>query len=121
MYAWALTRGIEFDIKNSGQHYIFTAHNFRAEWWPSTLKLVFNQNYAKAIAIGAEKVMQRIELAIPPQSPKLVEPAIPQPPKRYVPVPWNGVQTTFNEFESSSLEPEVRPAYLDRLLELVEE
>lgn len=44
--------GITVDVKNEGQHWIFKfAEGRRAEWWPSSAKLVFDQRWKQGIHV----------------------------------------------------------------------
>lgn len=41
--------GVRLSVKNDGQHWIMTKGNKRAEWWPSSAKLVINQRWQRGI------------------------------------------------------------------------
>ena len=41
--------GLTVEVKNQGHHWIVTKPGFRAEWWPSSAKLVFNKAYTQGI------------------------------------------------------------------------
>jgi len=41
---WARANSFQVDIKNEGHHWILVKSEVRVEWWPSSAKLVMNQN-----------------------------------------------------------------------------
>lgn len=48
---WCWDRGVTLSIRNSGHHWIFTAANMLAEWWPSSAKLVLNKQWKGGIHV----------------------------------------------------------------------
>jgi hypothetical protein len=49
-------------IKNEGHHWIFQRDKLRAEWWPSSAKLVFDKNWNRGVHTHDYKqVLQLIE------------------------------------------------------------
>lgn len=46
---WCKRLGITLLVKNEGHHWIFTRDKLRAEWWPSSAKLVFDQNWNRGV------------------------------------------------------------------------
>jgi hypothetical protein len=51
MSAWCTTRKIHLEIKNFGNHWIFTAGDWVCEWWPSSAKFVVNKKWRKGIHV----------------------------------------------------------------------
>ena len=47
--AWCHSRNITLEIKNDFHHWVFTVGQKKAEWWPSTAKLVLNRDYNNGI------------------------------------------------------------------------
>ena len=47
MKEWCAGHGIEVEIKNEGQHWIFTKGKHVAEWWPSSAKMVLDKRWRK--------------------------------------------------------------------------
>lgn len=47
--SWAASRGIRFAVTNGQHHWQFRFGKRKADWWPSSAKLVFNQNFASGI------------------------------------------------------------------------
>lgn len=45
---WCRARGVTLDVKAGEQHWILTHRDRRAEWWPSSGRLVFDQKWSKA-------------------------------------------------------------------------
>jgi hypothetical protein len=41
--------GITLVLKNDGHHWVFTREKLRAEWWPSSAKLVFDQKWNNGV------------------------------------------------------------------------
>lgn len=48
---WCHNRGVTLQIKNEGHHWIFLHDRNRADWWPSSAKLVFGCKYAKGVHV----------------------------------------------------------------------
>jgi hypothetical protein len=46
---WASAAGYLVQINNDGHHWILTKGTTRVEWWPSSAKLVFNQQWKGGI------------------------------------------------------------------------
>ncbi len=46
---WCQINGIKIEIKNDNHHWILTRGKNRAEWYPSSAKLVINQQWNKGI------------------------------------------------------------------------
>jgi hypothetical protein len=46
---WAWVNGFRAEIKNEGHHWILKNSPIRVEWWPSSAKLVINQEWDKGI------------------------------------------------------------------------
>lgn len=46
---WAQANGFRAEIKNEGHHWILTNSHIRVEWWPSSAKLVINQEWDKGV------------------------------------------------------------------------
>jgi hypothetical protein len=46
---WCAENAIAIDIKNFGHHWILTKEYQRAEWWPSSAKLIFNKQWDKGV------------------------------------------------------------------------
>ena len=43
--------GVTLLLKNDGHHWIFTREKVRAEWWPSSAKLVFDQKWNNGVHV----------------------------------------------------------------------
>ena len=59
----------EFTVtrKNEGHHWIIVHPTFRAEWWPSSAKLVFDQCWEHGIHChDVEQVIQQLSRRLPP-------------------------------------------------------
>lgn len=46
---WAKANGFRAEIKNEGHHWILTDSSNRVEWWPSSAKLVIDQEWVKGV------------------------------------------------------------------------
>lgn len=46
---WAEVSGFVVTIKNNGHHWILIKPTIRIEWWPSSAKLVFNQQWDRGV------------------------------------------------------------------------
>lgn len=46
---WATENGYSFKVSNGGHHWILTKGKTRVEWWPSSAKVIFNQQWRKGI------------------------------------------------------------------------
>lgn len=87
---WAQDCGVQLDVKNSGQHLIFKRDGHRAEWWPSTTRLVIDQRWKHALYAGSDQVARVLGRELKWYPPVVSDPVL------------------------------VRPAYLDRLREIVD-
>lgn len=47
MREWCAGHGIEIEVKNDGQHWLFTKGKYNAEWWPSSAKMILNKRWSK--------------------------------------------------------------------------
>lgn len=47
--SWCVGNGWSLAVKNKGHHLIMQKGNVRAEWWPSSAKLVFNKKWNRGI------------------------------------------------------------------------
>lgn len=64
---WANTLGLNLAVKNSGEHWIFTAPGVLFEWWPSTGRFVHDKNWSRALKIKhPETLKRRISALLPP-------------------------------------------------------
>jgi hypothetical protein len=58
----AAKRGLSIKTFHDGHHWKFTKPEFLAEWWPSSAKLVFNQDWDHGVhAHDWKQVMQEID------------------------------------------------------------
>ena len=48
---WCLDKKISLYIRNQGHHWIFIDGTRKAEWWPSSAKLVFNKKRKQGIHV----------------------------------------------------------------------
>lgn len=46
---WCVANRWELDLKNRGQHWVFTRDKCIVEWWPSSAKLVIDKNWNDGI------------------------------------------------------------------------
>ena len=51
VFAECTRLGIALSIKNDNQHWVFTVPGSRAEWWPSSAKLVFDALWGDGIHV----------------------------------------------------------------------
>jgi hypothetical protein len=57
---WASAAGYLVQIKNDDHHWILTKETTRVEWWPSSVKLVFDQQWK--VGIHCHDYQQLIQL-----------------------------------------------------------
>lgn len=48
---WAQGRGVSLTITNEGHHYQFRRGDHRADWWPSSAKLVLDEQWRNGIHV----------------------------------------------------------------------
>lgn len=46
---WCRENGLDLKIANGGHHWMITGGGIRAEWWPSSAKLVFDKDFQNGI------------------------------------------------------------------------
>lgn len=64
---WCEKRGFSLEVKNNTLHWILNSNSIsiRVEWWPSTQKTVFNQNFEDCFRVrDVEQLMELIEKKI---------------------------------------------------------
>jgi len=65
---WASAAGYLVQINNDGHHWILTKGTTRVEWWPSSAKLVFNQQWKGGIHChDYQQLIQLIQHRFEPQ------------------------------------------------------
>lgn len=63
---WCKGHGISIQIKNEGNHWIFTKDKKKVEWWPSSAKLVINKDWKNGIHThGFDQVFGILEIEFP--------------------------------------------------------
>jgi len=58
--AWAKKNGFELTIHNDGHHWVWKSGKFRAEWWPSSARLVVMQRWDRDWHMHDHKQVQNI-------------------------------------------------------------
>jgi hypothetical protein len=77
---WCKENEISLHVKNEGHHWIFVREQQRAEWWPSSAKMVINQQWRKGIHIhDYQQAIFELTKVFPKKK-------APEPPE-YVPLP----------------------------------
>ncbi len=49
--AWCQARGLRLRVNNGGHHWIIDRPGWRAEWWPSSAKLVIQQKWDRGVHV----------------------------------------------------------------------
>ncbi len=57
--AWCRDHGIELEVKNRDEHWIFTKNGRVAEWWPSTGRFAPYRQYANKHRVQTWRDMQQ--------------------------------------------------------------
>ena len=59
---WAASKGFTVSIKNNNHHWKLISGDKIIDWWPSSAKLIFNQQWNKGMHChDTEKLIQAIE------------------------------------------------------------
>jgi hypothetical protein len=71
LLTWCTREGIEINIRNEGHHWTMTRGNLLAEWWPSSAKFVWCQQWADGVHIHdtVQLLRELKKRFVPPASP----------------------------------------------------